>query len=66
MARLEQVAPARLNGEATTAGGTFIYEFGIFPLTVGRAEVRQFASVEDYFDFDLTSAELRPGRSLRG
>ena len=46
--------------EATTNGGTFTYEFGIFPLTVGGTEVQQFASIEDYFGFQLTMAELEP------
>jgi hypothetical protein len=44
--------------ERTASGGSFTYEFGIFPLTAGGAEVRQFVSIEDYFDFRLTSAEL--------
>jgi hypothetical protein len=39
------------------AGGTFRYEFGIFPLTLGGAEVRQFIAIEDYFDFQLASAQ---------
>jgi hypothetical protein len=39
------------------AGGTFKYEFGIFPLTLGRTEVRQFIAIEDYFDFKLSSAQ---------
>jgi hypothetical protein len=47
------VAPAR-------SGGTFSYEFGLFPLTQGGAGVAQIAGVEDYFDFDLTSAQLVP------
>jgi hypothetical protein len=46
--------------ERTTSGDTFTYEFGMFPLTAGGTEVRQFVSVEDYFDFHLTSAELQP------
>jgi hypothetical protein len=46
--------------ERTTSGGTFTYEFGIFPLTAGGTEVKQFVSIEDYFDFNLTSAELQP------
>ncbi len=39
------------------AGGTFRYEFGIFPLTLGGTEVRQFIAIEDYFDFELGSAQ---------
>lgn len=46
--------------EATTSGGTFTYEFGIFPLTVGGTAVKQFVAIEDYFGFQLTSAELHP------
>jgi len=47
------------------SGGTFAYEFGLFPLTQGGAEVAQIAAVEDYFDFDLTAAQLvaRPART---
>jgi len=45
--------------EATTNGGTFTYEFGIFPLTLGGTEVKQFVSIEDYFGFRFTSAELQ-------
>jgi hypothetical protein len=46
---------------AATSGGTFTYEFGLFPLTHGGAEVAQVAAVEDYFDFDLTAAQLVSG-----
>jgi hypothetical protein len=46
--------------EATTNGGTFTYEFGIFPLTVGGTAVQQFVAIEDYFGFRFTSAELHP------
>jgi hypothetical protein len=46
--------------ETTTAGGKFTFEFGMFPVTAGSAEIRQFISIEDYFDFHLTSAELIP------
>jgi hypothetical protein len=45
--------------ETTANGGTFTYEFGIFPLTLGGTEVKQFVSIEDYFNFHLTSAELQ-------
>ena len=41
-----------------TSGGTFTYEFGLFPLTQGGTRVEQFVSIEDYFDFDLTAAQL--------
>ena len=47
------VAPVR-------SGGTFTYEFGLFPLTQGGSGVAQVAAVEDYFDFDLTAAQLFP------
>jgi len=40
------------------SGGTFAYEFGLFPLAQGGAKVAQIAAVEDYFDFDLTAAQL--------
>ncbi|GAB2176190.1 PAS domain-containing protein [Dongia sp. agr-C8] len=46
--------------EQTLAGGNFVFEFGIFPVTAGGAEVAQFLCIEDYFDFHLTSAELIP------
>lgn len=46
--------------EATLSGGTFTFEYGIFPVTAGGSAVRQFLCVEDYFDFNLTSAELIP------
>jgi hypothetical protein len=46
--------------EATLSGGDFTFEFGIFPVTAGGDAVRQFLCVEDYFDFNLTSAELIP------
>jgi len=53
------------------SGGSFTYEFGLFPLTQGGTRVEQFVSIEDYFAFDLTAAQLiarRPstGRSGRG
>jgi hypothetical protein len=40
------------------SGGTFSYEFGLFPLTQGGSGVAQIAAIEDYFDFDLTAAQL--------
>jgi hypothetical protein len=49
-----------LLGDATVpaqAGGTFRYEFGIFPLTLGGTEIRQFVAIEDYFNFDFRSAQ---------
>jgi hypothetical protein len=43
---------------SASAGGTFTYEFGLFPLAQGGTTVAQVAAVEDYFDFDLTAAQL--------
>jgi hypothetical protein len=45
------VVPAR-------SGGTLTYEFGLFPVTQGGSRVEQFVSIEDYFDVDLTAAQL--------
>jgi hypothetical protein len=44
--------------EPTKSGGTFTYEFGLFPLARGGSEVRQFIALEDYFNFTLTSGAL--------
>jgi hypothetical protein len=44
------------------AGGTFAYEFGLFPLAHGGTQVEQFIALEDYFDFHLTAAQLLPWR----
>jgi hypothetical protein len=44
--------------EPTKSGGTFAYEFGLFPIARGGAEVKQFIALEDYFDFTLTSGAL--------
>jgi hypothetical protein len=46
--------------EPTTSGGTFTFEFGLFPLTKGDSEVRQFIAVEDYFGTSATSAQVLP------
>jgi hypothetical protein len=46
--------------EPTTAGDTFTFEFGIFPVTAGGPEIQQFLCLEDYFGFNRTSAELMP------
>jgi hypothetical protein len=43
---------------STRAGGTFTYEFGLFPLAQGGTTVAQVAAIEDYFDFNLTAAQL--------
>jgi hypothetical protein len=42
------------------SGGTFTYEFGLFPLTHGGSGIAQVVAVEDYFGFDLTAAQLVP------
>jgi hypothetical protein len=44
--------------EPTNTGGSFTYEFGIFPVSDGGDTIRQFVCVEDYFGFNLTSARL--------
>jgi hypothetical protein len=44
------------------AGGTFSYEFGLFPIAQGGTSVEQFIALEDYFDFHLTAAQLVPWR----
>jgi hypothetical protein len=41
-----------------SSGGTFKYEFGLFPLTQGGTTIAQVCAIEDYFDFDLTAAQL--------
>jgi hypothetical protein len=46
--------------EPTASGGTFMYEFGIFPVARGGSEVQQFLSVEDYFGATLVGASLQP------
>ena len=48
------------------SGGTFSYEFGLFPLTQGGTEIAQVAAIEDYFDFDLTAAQLVGGPPSTG
>jgi hypothetical protein len=47
------------------AGSTFKYEFGIFPMTCGGTEIRQFIAIEDYFDFKLSSAQWARGFGAR-
>lgn len=47
------------------SGGTFTYEFGLFPLTLGGSRVDQFVAVEDYFDVQFTSAQLVPWQPQR-
>jgi hypothetical protein len=49
-----------------SSGGTFNYEFGLFPLTQGGTTIAQVCAIEDYFDFDLTAAQLVARRSNTG
>jgi hypothetical protein len=44
--------------EPTRTGGTFSYEFGLYPIARGGDAVEQFIALEDYFDFTLTSGAL--------
>jgi hypothetical protein len=45
--------------EPTASGGTFVYEFGLFPISKGGGDaIRQFIAIEDYFDFELRSGAL--------
>lgn len=46
--------------EPTTSGGSFTFEFGLFPITAGGSEVRQFIAVEDYFGTSIISAQVLP------
>jgi hypothetical protein len=46
--------------EPTTSGGTFTFEFGLFPVSTGGSDVRQFIAVEDYFGASITSAQVLP------
>lgn len=47
--------------EPTTSGGTFTFEFGLFPLTTNGSAVGQFICVEDYFGAAITSAQVAGG-----
>lgn len=47
--------------EPTTSGGTFTFEFALFPVTRGGETVAQFIAVEDYFGASIISAQVRPG-----
>jgi hypothetical protein len=45
--------------DPAASGSTFVYEFGLFPVTQGGgSEIRQFIALEDYFDFELRSGVL--------
>jgi hypothetical protein len=46
--------------EPTTAGGSFTFEFGLFPVSRGGDAVAQFVCVEDYFGANFISAQLQP------
>jgi hypothetical protein len=52
--------------EPTTSGGTFTFEFGLFPVSAGGSDVRQFIAVEDYFGASITSAQVLPNGQSRG
>jgi hypothetical protein len=41
----------------TTMDVRYSYEFALFPLRKGGSDVRQFVSVEDYFDFRMKAGE---------
>jgi hypothetical protein len=42
----------------TTAGGLFVYEFGLFPLRKGGSTVDQFLAIEDYGNLTSTLTDL--------
>jgi hypothetical protein len=50
--------------EPTTSGGTFTFEFGLFPVTLGGEAVEQFIALEDYFGASITSAQVQVGPSF--
>jgi hypothetical protein len=52
--------------EPTTAGGTFTFEFGLFPVSAGGSDVRQFIGVEDYFGASIISAQVLPLGQRKG
>ncbi len=43
--------------DIASAGGTFNYEFGIYPLRRGGSAVAQCIAVEDYFGFEAKSRQ---------
>lgn len=43
--------------DVAAAGGSFTYEFGLFPLRRGSTMVAQCIAVEDYFGFQAKSAQ---------
>lgn len=45
-----------------STGGAVDYEFGIFPLRKGGAQVEQFIAIEDYFRFEGTLDQIEPWR----
>lgn len=49
----------------TRSGGMFVYEFGLFPLRKGGADVDQFVSIEDYFDLTSTLTQLVEWRDAK-
>jgi hypothetical protein len=46
--------------EPTTSGGSFTFEFGLFPISTGGSDVGQFIAVEDYFGTSIISAQVLP------
>jgi hypothetical protein len=46
--------------DRAAAGGSFNYEFGIFPLRRGGSAVAQCVAIEDYFGFQAKSAQWSP------
>lgn len=42
----------------TTNGGTFTYEYGLFPLRKGGTTIEQFVAIEDYEDLNSTLLDL--------
>jgi len=46
--------------EPTTSGGSFTFEFGLFPVSTDGTAVTQFIGVEDYFGASINSAQVLP------
>jgi hypothetical protein len=42
----------------TTSGGLFSYEYGLFPIRKGGAQIAQFIAIEDYGDLASTLTDL--------
>jgi hypothetical protein len=41
-------------------GASYFYEFGMYPMRNGSAEIAQFVGIEDYFDFSLVDMGAEP------